>query len=276
MRGGEILNFRQFLLSSLVVGAAMLVPDIAFAEKPNGVQQPQKAAIQVNTSVKTNSVQASSSGKGKLANETGRAPDKWEVVGQQELVKEQPSKGQSRSQAVSEKATEALKSLPEQAKGTVQTAVKKTELAHDADKAAKGNESSKQPSPKKANEYSKTETEVSREPQKTGQTEFNSSTQDKVTEPVHEGKRPVTREKLPDVSQMSNQTQRISHSGGHSNDRVHSGFITFSWVDKWFEWNTSYEIQLVQPYLSRLSLLNNQWVNAPPSPPPQRALLLKV
>lgn len=253
----------------------MLVPDIAFAEKPNSVQQPQKAAIQVNTSVKTNSVQAGSSEKVKLANETGKAPDKSEVVGQQELVKEQPSKGQSRSQAVSEKAAEELKSLPEQAKGTVQTAVKKTKQAHDADKAAKGSESSKQPSPKKANEYSKTETEVSRELQRTGQSVFDSSSQDKVTEPVHEEKRPVTREKLPDVSKMTNQTQRTSHSSGQSNDRVHSGFITFNWVDKWFEWNTSYEIQLVQPYLSRLSLLNNQWVNAPPSPPPQRALLFK-
>jgi hypothetical protein len=92
-----------------------------------------------------------------------------------------------------------------------------------------------------------------------------------VQEPL---KAPASKEEIPKVNQMTNQTQRTNSSGGQSNDRVSQGSSNVSLSDKWFEWKHYVEIKLVQPYLSRLALMNTQWVNAPPAPPPQKAPLL--
>jgi len=82
------------------------------------------------------------------------------------------------------------------------------------------------------------------------------------------------KEEMPKADQAINPTQR-SNNSGQSNDRVSSGLSTVSLLDKWFEWNKDHELKLVQPYLSRYALMNTQWVNAPPSPPPQEAPFLK-
>lgn len=87
-------------------------------------------------------------------------------------------------------------------------------------------------------------------------------------------KDPDSKEEIPKVNQVLNQIQRSSTSGGQANDRVNHGVNNVSFLDKWFEWNHSFDIKLVQPYLSRQALMNTQWVNAPPSPPPQAAPLL--
>jgi hypothetical protein len=87
-------------------------------------------------------------------------------------------------------------------------------------------------------------------------------------------KDPASKEEIPKVNQALNQTQRSNGSGGQSNDRVNHGINNLSLLDKWFEWNHYFEIKLGQPYLSRQALLNTQWVNAPPSQPPQAAPLL--
>ncbi|OLS33682.1 hypothetical protein [Bacillus sp. MRMR6] len=270
------MNFRQFLISGLVVGAAMLVPDMAFAEKPNGVQHPQKANIEAKASVKSNnekldsvSVQAGSSANASLADERGKISEK--SAAPPKVVEEQHSKGQDRQPAVSDKASQVLDRMPEQAKGKVQSAVKKTEKELDARKANDLDISSKL-------------TIINSEPEPKIQSPVvpvEGSSQDEFSEPpvqiaVQEEENSVNREKLPDVNQVPKPTQRTGHSSGHSNERIQGGINTLSLVDKWFEWDTSYEILLVEPFLSRLSLMNNQWVNAPPSPPPQKASLLKV
>ncbi|MCQ6277164.1 hypothetical protein JMM81_20015 [Bacillus sp. V3B] len=97
-----------------------------------------------------------------------------------------------------------------------------------------------------------------------------------VEAPQEKGDVPLGEEEIPKVSQVLNPTQRTSGHGGQSNDRVSQGLSTISFLDKWFVWNPYYEIQFVQPYLSRHTWLNNQWVNAPPSPPPQEAPLLET
>lgn len=90
------------------------------------------------------------------------------------------------------------------------------------------------------------------------------------------GEKPLDKEELPKASQSQNPTQRTSSNGGSSNDRTNFGFNTISFLDKWFALNPYYDIQLVQTYQSRYIWLNNQWVNAPPSPPPQEALFLET
>jgi hypothetical protein len=276
MRGGEILNFRQFLLSGLFVGAAMLVPDIAFAEKPNGVQHPQKAAIEAKASVKSNnekldsvSVQAGSAANASVAGERGKTSEKSAVP--PKVVEEQHSKGQDRQPAVSDKASQVLERLPEQAQGKIQSAVKKTEKELEAVNTIELDISS---NPTTNNSETEPAIQSTVEPAKgLSQDEISKPL---VQKPVQEDEKADHREKLPNVNHVPKPTQRTGHSSGHSNERIHGGINTLSLVDKWFEWDTSYEILLNQPFLSRLSLMNNQWVNAPPSPPPQKASLLNV
>jgi hypothetical protein len=76
---------------------------------------------------------------------------------------------------------------------------------------------------------------------------------------------------MPTVKLAINPMPRSNSSGAQSNDRVNLGLNTITMLDKWFEWNKYVEINLVQPYITRYALMNHQWVNAPPSPPPQAA-----
>jgi hypothetical protein len=97
----------------------------------------------------------------------------------------------------------------------------------------------------------------------------------KVPEPVKKENTPVSQENLPKISQMLNQTQRTNSSGGDSNDRISHGSSTINGMDKWLEWDFYEQSQLVQLYVSRQSFIQNQWMNAPPSPPPQDAPFFK-
>ncbi|MFF2449662.1 hypothetical protein ACFVSW_21700 [Neobacillus sp. NPDC058068] len=89
--------------------------------------------------------------------------------------------------------------------------------------------------------------------------------------PPQKGNVPSSKEEIPNVDQVFNPTQRLNSPGGQSNERVSQGLQTVSFLEKWFEWNKYAEIKLVQAHFSRDKLLNNQWVNAPPSPPPQES-----
>lgn len=93
--------------------------------------------------------------------------------------------------------------------------------------------------------------------------------------PFEKGNAPAGKEEIPHVDQAINPIQRSNSSGGQSTDRVSTGLSTISLLEKWFEWNKYDELKLVQPYHSRYALMNTQWVNAPPSPPPQKAPFLK-
>ncbi|WP_218971541.1 hypothetical protein [Neobacillus soli] len=89
--------------------------------------------------------------------------------------------------------------------------------------------------------------------------------------PPQKGNVPASKEEIPNVDQVINPTQRSNSSGGQSNERVSQGLQTASFLEKWFEWNKYNEINLVHAYFSRDKLMNNQWVNAPPSQPPQES-----
>jgi hypothetical protein len=97
-----------------------------------------------------------------------------------------------------------------------------------------------------------------------------------VPEPMKKEKTPVSQDELPKISQMLNQTQRTNSSGGDSNDRISHGSSTINGIDKWLEWDFYQQSQLVQLYVSRQTFIQNQWTNAPPSPPPQKAPFLKA
>ena len=88
---------------------------------------------------------------------------------------------------------------------------------------------------------------------------------------------PASKDEPPAVDQVFNPAPRSnSGGGGQSSDRVSQGLHTISFLEKWFEWNRHYELKLVQPFLSRYNLKHQQWVNAPPSPPPKTAPFLNT
>lgn len=282
MKGGEILHFRYLLISFvLLVGATIYLPDKAFAEKNelNGIQDSQKDSVQPNVPAKAENAKS-------LIN-SAEVPKSAQAVANQQPVKI------TRQPAASEKPVAASQNLPDQAKGNGRSAIKQTEKAVIAgtEQAAAVQESKSRseknkPTSKNAvSDQTETDEENRTQPRrlvKKFETQgeglrLSLSKKEARFEPLvlesqKKGQVPGNKEAIPNVNQVMNPTQRSNSSGGQSNDRVSSGLSTISLLDKWFEWNKHYEIKLSRSYFSRQLLLNNQWVNAPPLPPPQDLL----
>jgi hypothetical protein len=285
LKGGENVHFRQFLIFALLVGAAMLFPDNAFAEKnelrsqkgqapasiPEHVSIPEQASVPEAASIPepaTIAVPAKSE-EAKSLNKT--IPE--HARENQVQAKQRPAQNQA--------AVE--KSLPEQANGNIKSVVKKAENVAQVNvpeqaEAVRKNHTVEKLNPKNSIQATDSEVKVEKvKPEKVDQAVYLQAedvditmSESVVQEPQKE---PATKEEIPKGNQVLNQSQRSNSSGGQSNDRVNQGINNLSFLDKWFEWNHYFEIKLAQPYLSRLALMNTQWVNAPPAPPPQAAPL---
>lgn len=294
MKGGEIMHFRHFLISGLMVGAALFLPGNAFAEKNehSGQQNSEKATEQAT--VPEHAV------NGKSQRKTVVVPEP--ASKNQSGVKQESSKIPPPQAASQKPAAVHQKKLPDQAKNNAPTSLKKTEKvikapSSEKDAAAQGKNKWLKPTSKIAigdsalkslhntdtdmKNQAQSERFVNKREHKEGGSNVSVSEKDNssvtfVREPKKEGKVPAGKEEIPAVNQGTTPTQRTNNSGGSPSDRVSSGLTTIGLMDKWFEWNKYFEIKLVQPYLSRYALMNNQWVNAPPSPPPQKAPLLET
>lgn len=301
------MHFRHFLISGLLVGAALFLPDDAFAEKNEliGQQNVPKASAQAKTSLETDDVAVKSNLPAKAEN--AKPLVKKVVVPEnakktQERANKQPAQKPLPPEPT-KKAAVALQKLPEQAKGNVNSVLKKTEKAVKAPgskKVAAGQEKKdivkKNPTSKKGVENkalpslsidnvvkNKADSSKSVVYMNESQGEHShesisyngNQSEPLLPQPFNKGKAPTSQEEIPDVSQVMN-PKRTSHSGGKSQERVSNGLSTINFLDKWFEWNQFYELQVVQPYLSRYALMNNQWNNAPPAQPPQAAPLLET
>ncbi|MFJ5759207.1 hypothetical protein ACIQAA_08680 [Neobacillus sp. NPDC093182] len=277
------MHFRQFFISALLVGAAMFFPDNAFADK-NEIR-PQKgqaqASIPENVSIpKPVSIPEP---------ETIAEPAKpVEAKSMNKTIPEHARENQAQAKQLPVQDTpnqEALeKSLPEQANANAKPEVKKADKVVQVNvpeqtEAVQANHTVEKLNPKDPIQDTDSEVKVKQvKPVKVDNSVYLQGEDLDTTksESVVQGtqKDPASEEEIPKVNQVLNQTQRSNGSGGQSNDRVNYGISNLSLLDKWFEWNHYFEIKLVQPYLSRQALLNTQWVNAPPSPPPQAAPLL--
>ncbi|CAH2714125.1 hypothetical protein BACCIP111895_01279 [Neobacillus rhizosphaerae] len=294
------MHFRYILITGLMVGAAVFLPDNAFAEKNelSGQQHSQNASVQANISVKTDNraVQTNVPAKAENTKSLKNTAVIPEPAVKNQARGKQTASNNSIQRAASQKSAAAARELPEQAKGNMQSALKKAEKADktpESEKAAARQENHKglgknKPAPKNeagdSDSLPNTIIEVKNKVQSAGLVkgfEPNLSISKKedsfeliVPESRKQGQVPASQGEIPKMSLEINPTQRTNSSGGQSNDRISSGISTISLMDKWFEWNKYYEIKLVQPYLSRDAFLNNQWVNAPPAPPPQEAPFL--
>lgn len=266
-----------------MVGAAMFFPDNAFAEmnelRPQKGQAPasipEHASIPEPASItepETIAVPAKAE-EAQLLNKT--VPE--HARENQAQAKQLPAQNTPNQAAVE-------KSLPEQANGNAKSVVKKAEKVVQVNvpeqaEAVQANHTVEKLEPKNSIQDTDSEGKVEKvKPEKVDNIVYLQDEDLDITKSesvVQERQKdPASREEIPKVNQALNQTQRSNGSGGQSNDRVNHGINNLSFLDKWFEWNHYFEIKLVQPYLSRQALMNTQWVNAPPSPPPQAAPLL--
>ncbi|WHZ02545.1 hypothetical protein QNH48_26995 [Neobacillus sp. YX16] len=279
------MHFRQFLISALLVGAAIFFPDNAFAEKnelrpqkgqapasiPEHAQIPQPASI---TEPETIAVPAKAEGAQSLNKTIPEHARENQAQAKQLPAQNTPNQ------------TDLEKSLPEQANGNAKSVVKKAEKAVQVNvpehaEAVQVNHTVEKVNPKNSIQDTDNEGKVEKvKPVKVDNIVYLQDEDLDKTKPEsveqEPKKNPASRDEIPKVNQALNQTQRSNSSGGQSNDRVNHGINNLSLLDKWFEWNHYFEFKLVQPYLSRQALMNTQWVNAPPSPPPQAAPLLTV
>lgn len=325
MKGGESLNFRHVLITGLMVGAFFLLSENAFAERneTNGQQNAQIYSVQADPSVNTDNtaiqtdVQPKNDDKviqtnlPETADHTAfqtNPPAKVEEV-------EIPAKTRELHEAVGKNQGEVepqkkaypnpatLGNLSNQAKDSVQTALKKTEQSVKAPREGKvatklennrldKNELTQKNSSRNSvlEFFHINDFKVKNVSQLPGSFKKFDLQKANLNLLISNKKRnsdlflpkPLEKDKDPSkkgiltVSQSSNLTQRTNSPGGQSNDRVSNGLSTLSLIDKWVEWNKFNGIELVHHYFSRQVLMNNQWVNAPPSPPPLEAPLLKT
>jgi hypothetical protein len=268
-----------------MVGAAMFFPDNAFAEKNE--LRPQKG--QAQASIPEHASISISEPASVPEPATISVPAKAEEdQSLNKTIPEHARENQAQAKQLPAQNTPnqtALEnSLPEQAKGNTKSVVKKAEQVVPVNvpkhrEAAQANHTVEKLNPK--NSIQDTDSEGKVEKVKPEKVDTIVDLQDEdlditksgsvVQEPQND---PASKEEIPKVNQALNQTQRSNGSGGQSNDRVNHGINNLSFLDKWFEWNHYFEIKLAQPYLTRQALINTQWVNAPPSPPPQAAPLL--
>ncbi|WP_419955403.1 hypothetical protein ACN6MT_07790 [Neobacillus niacini] len=274
------MHFRQFVLSALLVSAALCFPDNAFAEKnelrpekgqapasvpehasiPESVSKPEPVTIAVPVPAKAIEAQTLNNVIPEHAREN------------QAQAKQRPAPNTPNQPALE-------KSLPEQANENAKSVVKKAEKVVQVTVSEQAEAVQAIPTVEKLNpKHSMQDTNREMKVEKVDQSVYIeeediviTTSESVVQEPQ---KAPVSKEEIPQMNQALNQTQRSNSSGGQSNDRVNHGVTYNSLLDKWMEWNPYFEIKLVQPYLSRQALMNTQWVNAPPAPPPQKAPLL--
>ncbi|HYK71620.1 MAG TPA: hypothetical protein VEV44_00605 [Pseudoneobacillus sp.] len=290
------MHIRHFVLSGLIAGATLFLPNNAFADKnePSEQHNSENASVQSETSAKSSNLQKT----------TVQSKAKNAKIQQGGVIQDPPQS--SPKLEPTQKAAVVLENLPDQAKAKVQSAIKKSEKVIKSpglEKVATVKEHSKELKKKKkaiekvAKNSSlhalhkidpelKDKAESKRMVNKSDSIEkaFSHSILEKgnssvpyVPKPQKKENTPTGKKEFPEANQLTNSAQRTNSSGGQSNDRVsYGGLSTVSFLDKWFEWNKFYEIKLIQPYLSRQALMKNQWVHAPPSPPPKTAPLLKM
>ena len=286
-----------------MVGAAMFLPDQAFAEKndPSGLQMTPEEFVHGQSTAKSD--QASEKTIPVKA-ESAKSQEKSIVVPNSAQSNQGGAKQQNSSRAPQKAVTHKPTALPVQAKVNMNPQAKKPEISVNSrgngkgaaiQEAKRGVVQETKASVKgtfnsdKQSLHNDTvainKTRITREDnwlpsQQKGSyvplSKKESSFEPPVKEPLKQGPIPESKEEIPKVSQMWNSSQRTNSSGGQSNDRGTQGLSTLSMMDKWFEWNKLHDITLIQPYYSRIAWMIHQWENAPPSPPPQTAPLFET
>ncbi|MBS8266812.1 hypothetical protein DYI25_20520 [Mesobacillus boroniphilus] len=273
------MHFRQLIITGFIAGAAMLVPDMAFAEKGSnaGKSEHTMAAEQITLPDKAESAKTSDPAVKKQTAQ--RKPVNQKPV--QTKADANPavagkSKGKAPSLIKNEKAAKPQKSKAVVKKKTNQA---KNRTKHINNRSIKGatksvhNKSDYAKETKRKSPGLKDKVEPSRDSAvKPADVKSSVKVASRKTPPVEKDEHDSSQhERYPKGDNLPNPPSRSKASGGPSSDRTSYGNTSTFLSDKWFVWDQSFNFNLIQPYSSRVAVFRSQWVNAPPSPPPLKA-----
>ncbi|WNF23854.1 hypothetical protein [Mesobacillus jeotgali] len=277
------MHFRQLLITGFIAGAAMLVPDMAFAEKGETPGKGPKpvAAEQANVPDKANNVRISEKSPAQPAVQNRPVQKQAVQKTVQPKPKETPAdavkvNGNASSSKKDQKAAQPKKTKasnndkpnqvnPKQKHSNDQNKKGALKSIHIKDQYAKETER-RSPGLEEKVEPSKESNETPSIVKKAAKTEIR-----KMPPAKKDENDPSQNERYPKGDNLPNPPSRTKASGGPSGDRTSYGNTNTLFSDKWFVWDETFQLNLLQPFTSRVAVFQSQWVNAPPSPPPLKA-----
>jgi hypothetical protein len=285
LKGGERMHFRKMIITGLIAGSALFLPDLAFAEKApdSNKGEQQAAAVKEKLPVQAEVAKAAEKTTAKPVvnkQQTERKPIIEKPVQAKAVVKPPQAKQSTGKSNVSLNRSEkaASISLTKKATGEKRGLVKNTTKpsnTEDKKAAVKSihNESEDVKDIKLLSPGLKDKVESSQDLAKKPVSKMKPAAKATVQKaPVKRNESvPSKNERYPNQDNLPNPPSRTKATGGPSSDRTSNGNTSTSFFDKWFVWNQDFHLTLTQPYSSRASVYRSQWVNAPPSPPPIEA-----
>jgi hypothetical protein len=289
LKGGEVMHFRKLVMTGIIAGTALFLPEFALAEKAPEAKpgEPLSAAVQDNLRAQPEQAKAAE----KI---TAEPAAKKEQAGQKPLIEkpviEKPVQAkaivhppQAKKQPVPGKAIAEYKKSDKAASPVLpkKAAVKKVNpkiTAKPDNKEVKKATVKSRDDDKDIKPLSTGIKEIAEPAEVIAKKQISDkghAVRAKVQAPPvikkKEMPNPPQKERYPKGDNLPNPPSRTKASGGPSSDRTNNGTSSFSFLDKWFIWDHGYEPVLTQPFTSRASVFISQWVNAPPSPPPTEA-----
>ena len=276
------MHFRQLIITGFIAGAALFVPDNAFAEKGSNAGKPQQPVAAEQVALPDKAENARTSEITPAEPSAQNQPVQKPVVQRaQAKPKEKPADAvKSNGKAPSLKKNEKP-ALPQKAKALINE--KSKQVKHKTKHNIKQRNKAALKSIHNKSDYAKETERRSPGLQEKVEPSLDSAETPanvkrtakaaiKKTPPVEKDEHDSSQhERFPKGDNLPNPPSRTKASGGPSSDRTSYGNGSTFINDKWFVWDESFNLNLLQPYTSRVAVFQSQWVNAPPSPPPLKA-----
>lgn len=277
------MHFRHLLITGFIAGAALVMPDTVFAEKgSNPGKGPQPIAAE-QASLPDKAENAGTSEKSPAQPSVQNRPVQKKAV--QKPVQAKPAEkpadavkanGNATSSKKDKKAAQPKKpqasntDKPNQVnkkqnhsnkhnkKGALKSIHNKDQSVKETKRRSPGLEEKVEPS-KESNEAPSIVKKAAMTVSK------------KMPPPKKDEEDSSKNERYPKGDNLPNPPSRTKASGGPSGDRTSYGNTNTFLNDKWFAWDVTFQLNLLQQFTSRVAVFRSQWVNAPPSPPPLKA-----
>lgn len=288
LKGGERMYFRHFILMGVILGAAAFLPNNALANGAVGQPEQQNAAAQ--TRVSANAENPIASEKEVPVPTENVHKSQGEVVQKPEAnpstQKSIPIKSVSASPNKTNRAVPPLDKGKNASKSAEQTAkVKDIGQPGPAKPNVDTNQVQEVPESTHSNQTAP-KAEMDSQPSgliaksETITEENDSSVSIKTSisqEPliVEESKAPSNDRKIP-FEVINILPQLTSSPGGQSDVQFSPGTGAVGYIANWLDWDEHLSLTLGLNYTSRQAKYSHQWINAPPSPPPEIAPFFKT
>lgn len=282
------MHFRKLIMTGIIAGSALFLPELALAEKAPEAKrsEPPSAAVQDKLPLQAEKANAVDKIAAQPALEK-QQPEQKPVIEKPVIEKQVQAKavvhppqgkqqpGKSNANSKSEKAARPV--LSKKAAGEKPNPKNIAKQGNTVDKKAAATSIHKKnvevketnlPSTglKDEAESAKAIAEKQVSPRKPAAKANAQASPEKKKKPGRSQK-----VRFPKGDNLPNPPSRTKASGGPSSDRSSNGSSSISFLDKWFISDHRFELILTQPFTSRASVFISQWVNAPPSPPPNEA-----